>query len=368
MKVLITGIAGFIGFHLARRMVDFGHRVFGIDNLNRYYDVQLKLDRLRELGIVCSETCGPEAITAESGLRFRRLDIADAEAVAALCAEERFDVVCHLAAQAGVRNSLSDPFAYTSNNVHGFLSVLEAMRQTPVRHLVYASSSSVYGLDRHVPFTESSAADHPVSLYAATKRANELMAHSYSHLFGIPSTGLRFFTVYGPWGRPDMALFSFTRAILNGDPIDLYNHGDMERDFTYIDDVVEAIVRVADHPPQGEPDWDGRQSAVSPAPARVYNVGNGDPVSVLDLVTALEEALGKKAVTREVPIQPGDVPRTWADCTALREEFGYTAHTSLTEGVDRFVGWYRRNQHPAENADPASGPPVAAHPYNRSAK
>ena len=348
MKVLITGIAGFIGFHLARRMVDLGHRVFGIDNLNRYYDVQLKLDRLRELGIVCSETCGPEATTAESGLRFRRLDIADAEAVAALCAEERFDVVCHLAAQAGVRNSLSDPFAYTSNNMHGFLSVLEAVRQTPVRHLVYASSSSVYGLDRHVPFTESSAADHPVSLYAATKRANELMAHSYSHLFGIPSTGLRFFTVYGPWGRPDMALFTFTRAILNGDPIDLYNHGDMERDFTYIDDVVEAVVRVIDHPPQGAADWDGRQSAVSPAPARVYNVGNGHPVSVLDLVSAIEHALGTKAVTRKVPIQPGDVPRTWADGTALRDEIGQTVHTSLTEGVNRFVAWIREHKHSIE--------------------
>ena len=349
-------------------MVELGHRVFGIDNLNHYYDVRLKLDRLSELGISWTEDHGPATVVADSGSRFRRLDLTDAEAVAALCAEERFDVVCHLAAQAGVRYSLSDPFAYTSNNVHGFLSVLEAVRQTPVRHLVYASSSSVYGLDRHVPFTESSAADHPVSLYAATKRANELMAHSYSHLFGIPSTGLRFFTVYGPWGRPDMALFSFTRAILNGDPIDLYNHGDMKRDFTYIDDVVEAVVRVIDHPPQGAADWDGRQSAVSPAPARVYNVGNGDPVSVPDLVTSLEEALGKKAVTREVPIQPGDVPRTWADGTALREEFGYTARTSLTEGVDRFVGWYRRNHHPAENADPPSGPPVAAHPYNRSAK
>ena len=345
MKVLITGIAGFIGFHLARRLVDLGHRVFGIDNLNRYYDVQLKLDRLRELGIVCSETCGPETLTAESGLRFQRLDLAETEAIGALCAEQRFDAVCHLAAQAGVRYSLSDPFAYTSNNVNGFLSVLEAVRQTPVRHLVYASSSSVYGLDRHVPFTESSAADHPVSLYAATKRANELMAHSYSHLFGIPSTGLRFFTVYGPWGRPDMALFSFTRAILNGDPIDLYNHGDMERDFTYIDDVVEAMLRVIDNPPQGAPDWDGRQSGVSPAPARVYNVGNGDPVSVMDLVSALENALQKKALIREVPIQPGDVPRTWADPTALREELGDTAHTPLREGVKRFVTWSRHYRH-----------------------
>ena len=367
MKVLITGIAGFIGFHLARRLVDLGHRVFGIDNLNRYYDVQLKLDRLRELGIVCSETCGPETLTGESGLRFRRLDLAETEAIGALCAEERFDAVCHLAAQAGVRYSLSDPFAYTSNNVHGFLSVLEAVRQTPVRHLVYASSSSVYGLDRHVPFTESSAADHPVSLYAATKRANELMAHSYSHLFGIPSTGLRFFTVYGPWGRPDMALFSFTRAILNGDPIDLYNHGDMERDFTYIDDVVEAVVRVIDHPPQGAPDWDGRQSAVSPAPARVYNVGNGDPVSVLDLVSAIEHALEKKAKIREVPIQPGDVPRTWADCTALRQELGLATHTSITKGVKQFVEWYRRKKQQADTHH-ATASLVVARPDNPSAK
>ena len=241
------------------------------------------------------------------------------------------------------------------------------MRQTPVRHLVYASSSSVYGLDRHVPFTESSAADHPVSLYAATKRANELMAHSYSHLFGIPSTGLRFFTVYGPWGRPDMALFSFTRAILNGDPIDLYNHGIMERDFTYVDDVVEAVLRVIDHPPQGASDWDGRQSSVSPAPARIYNVGNGDPVSVLDLVRAIEQALGKQAIVREVPIQPGDVPRTWADGTAIREELGHTGHTSLTEGVDGFVAWYRRSSPHGDTRDRDTNSPVAARPDSPSA-
>ena len=253
VTVLIPGMAGFIGFHLARRMVELGHRVFGIDNLNRYYDVRLKLDRRQELGVTCTADHGAETITAESGLRFRRLDLTDAKAIAALRAEERFDVLCHLGAQAGVRYSLSDPFAYTANNVHGFLSILEAVRQTLVRHLVYASSNSVYGLDRHVPFSESSAADHPVSLYAATKRANELMAHSYSHLFGIPSTGLRLFTVYGPWGRPDMALFSFTRAILNGEPIYLYNDGNMERDFTYVDDVVGAVLRVIDHPPPGRP-------------------------------------------------------------------------------------------------------------------
>ena len=341
MKVLITGIAGFIGFHLARRVVELGHQVFGIDNVNRYYDVRLKLDRLRELGITCSETCGSEIIPAESGLRFRRLDLTNAESVDALCAEERFDVVCHLAAQAGVRYSLSDPFAYTENNVHGFVSVLEAVRHTPVRHFVYASSSSVYGLDRHVPFNESSAADHPVSLYAATKRANELMAHSYSHLFGIPSTGLRFFTVYGPWGRPDMALFSFTRAILNGEPIELYNHGNMERDFTYVDDVVDAILRVLDRPPKGDAAWDGHQSSISPAPARVYNVGNGHPVSLHELVRTLERALGKRARIRQVPIQPGDVPRTWADCTALAEDLGYSASVPIREGVTRFVSWFR---------------------------
>ena len=268
MKVLITGIAGFIGFHLARRLVDLGHRVFGIDNLNRYYDVQLKLDRLSELGIVCSETCGPETLTAESGLRFQRLDLAETEAIGALCAEERFDAVCHLAAQAGVRYSLSDPFAYTSNNVHGFLSVLEAVRQTPVRHLVYASSSSVYGLDRHVPFTESSAADHPVSLYAATKRANELMAHSYSHLFGIPSTGLRFFTVYGPWGRPDMALFSFhpRHPQRRPDrPLQPRRHGTR----LHLHRRRRRSSAARDRPSTpGRPDWDGRQSGVSPAPAR----------------------------------------------------------------------------------------------------
>ena len=368
MKVLITGMAGFIGFHLARRMVELGYRVFGIDKLNRYYDVRLKLDRLRELGVTCTEDPGPETITADSGLRFQRLDVTNSAAVACLCEQERFDVMCHLAAQAGVRYSLSDPFAYTANNVHGFLSVLEAVRQTPVRHLVYASSSSVYGLDRHVPFSESSAADHPVSLYAATKRANELMAHSYSHLFGIPSTGLRFFTVYGPWGRPDMALFSFTRAILNGEPIDLYNHGNMERDFTYVGDVVEAVLRVIDRPPEGAADWDGRQSGVSPAPARVYNVGHGEPVSVLDLVSAIEHALGKKAIVREVPIQPGDVPRTWADGSALREEIGPTGHTSLTEGVDRFVAWYRRYTPRGDTRYQDTAATGVAHPDSPSAR
>jgi UDP-glucuronate 4-epimerase len=254
VKVLVTGVAGFIGYHLARRLVGQGHQVLGIDNLNRYYDVRLKLDRLRELGITATNLESEATVpmdTNDSSLRFLRADIVDQERILGLFADERFDAVCHLAAQAGVRHSLVDPWSYVTNNLHGFLSILEADRAYPVRHLVYASSSSVYGLDRFVPFSETSAADHPASLYAATKRSNELMAHSYSQLFGIPTTGLRFFTVYGPWGRPDMALFVFTRAMLRGDTIDLFNHGDMQRDYTYIDDIVAGVLRVLDHPPQG---------------------------------------------------------------------------------------------------------------------
>jgi UDP-glucuronate 4-epimerase len=330
---------------LARGLVDQGHEVLGIDNLNRYYDVQLKLDRLRNLGVVTADTGGTDDAAADAkngGLRFVRLDLTDQECVLALFSREKFDAVCHLAAQAGVRYSLSDPVAYTASNVHGFLSVLEAARKHPVNHLVYASSSSVYGLDRYVPFGETGAADHPVSLYAATKRSNELMAHSYSHLFRIPTTGLRFFTVYGPWGRPDMALFLFTKAMLSGCTIDLYNHGKMQRDYTYVDDVVDAVLRVVDRPPQGNAAWDGRQSSVSPAPARVYNVGNGSPASLGDLVTALEEELGTKARVRKVPMQPGDVANTWADCTALREEVGFEARIPIREGVRRFVEWYRQ--------------------------
>ena len=250
--------------------------------------------------------------------------------------------VCHLAAQAGVRHSIAHPNAFVRDNVQAFTHVLELCRDREVGGLIYASSSSVYGDSTRERLSEKDSTSAQCSLYGATKKMNELMASVYNHLYGLRATGLRFFTVYGPWGRPDMALFSFTRAILNGDPIDLYNHGDMERDFTYIDDVVEAVLRVIDHPPQGAPDWDGRQSGVSPAPARVYNVGNGEPVSVLDLVSAIEQALGKKAIIREVPIQPGDVPRTWADGTALREELGYAPHTPVREGVSQFVSWYRR--------------------------
>ena len=348
VKILVTGAAGFIGHHVARRLIDQGHEVVGIDNLNPYYDVRLKLDRLREVGIEAAETGAPDAgmIEAkESSLRFQRIDLVEAERIRSLFAEEQFKVVYHLAAQAGVRYSLSDPWVYAASNVTGFLSILEAVRAHPVRHLVYASSSSVYGLDRLQPFGEAGAADHPVSLYAASKRSNELMAHSYSHLFEIPTTGLRFFTVYGPWGRPDMALFSFTKAILSGKPIELFNHGDMRRDYTYVDDIVQGVLLVGERPPQGDPSWDGRQSSVSPAPARVYNVGHGSPVPLADFVTALEDELGMKARVKKVPMQPGDVKETWADCTALREDIGFEPQTSLREGVKHFVAWYRRYYH-----------------------
>ena len=337
-------MAGFIGYHVARRLVDQGQEVVGVDNLTSYYDVPLKLDRLRQLGFDMADTRGAQGGMIEAkglSLRFQRMDLAEPQSVLSLFADERFDRVYHLAAQAGVRYSLAEPWAYVASNMSGFLSILEAARAHPVHHLFYASSSSVYGLDRLQPFGESGAADHPVSLYAASKRSNELMAHSYSHLFQIPTTGVRFFTVYGPWGRPDMALFGFTRAILSGGPIELFNFGDMRRDYTYIDDIVDAVLRVAERPPQGDPSWDGRQSSVSPAPARVYNVGHGSPVPLTEFVAALEDELQMKARVKRVPMQPVDVKDTWADCTAIREDIGFEPRTTLREGVRRFVDWYR---------------------------
>ena len=338
-------MAGFIGYHVARRLVDQGHEVFGIDNLNPYYDVQLKIDRLGQLGVAAADASGSTADVVHarnSTLRFMRLDLTDDQRVLSLFSKERFDVVCHLAAQAGVRYSLSDPFAYVASNVHGFLSILEAARKHPVRHLVYASSSSVYGLEKSRPFRETSAADRPISLYAATKRSNELVAHSYSHLFGIPTTGLRFFTVYGPWGRPDMALFKFTQAILSGDTIDLFNFGDMRRDFTYIDDAVDALESVINRPSSECYSLPSRPAlSLGLAPAIVYNVGYGSPIGLHQFVTALEEELGAKATTKEVPIQPGDVRETWADCTVLHDATGFAAHTTVREGVKHFVTWYR---------------------------
>ena len=327
MKYLVTGAAGFIGFHLAQRLCTEGHQVVGIDNLNDYYEVSLKEARLARLSPL-------------PGFRFERLDLADRAAMAALFAGERFDRVIHLGAQAGVRYSLDNPFAYADSNLTGTLTVLEGCRHHGVKHLVYASSSSVYGLNEQMPFKTSDGVDHPVSLYAASKKANELMAPSYSHLYGLPTTGLRFFTVYGPWGRPDLALFKFVRAILKGEPIDIYNQGQLSRDFTHIDDIVEGIVRIADRPPVGDAHWQGQTDA-SPAPYRLYNIGNGSPVRLLDFVEAIETALGKPAVHNLLPMQPGDVLATWADTESLFEATGYRPKVALKEGVESFVDWYK---------------------------
>jgi UDP-glucuronate 4-epimerase len=347
MKILITGIAGFIGYHLARRLAAEGEKIVGIDNINAYYDVHLKYGRLAELGfhltdaLKAADTSGSVQSTVYPELSFRKLDIADGAALKSLFAEECFDIVVNLAAQAGVRYSLTNPDAYIASNIQGFLNVLEAVKTYPVQHLVYASSSSVYGINTIQPFSESGAADHPASLYAASKRANELMAHSYSHLYNIPTTGLRFFTVYGPWGRPDMALFLFTQAILARTPIDVFNHGEMSRDFTYIDDIIEGLVRVMRTVPLSRSEWDGIQSGISPAPARIYNIGNGSPCRLLDFIQALEAELGVTAQMNMLPMQPGDVASTRADCTALETSTGYRPYTDIREGIRRFVAWYR---------------------------
>ena len=328
--VLVTGAAGFIGFHLARRLLADGREVVGVDNLNDYYDPSLKAARLALL-------------ESEEGFSFHRLDLVHREEVARLFGTVRPGIVVHLAAQAGVRYSLENPHAYIEANVTGTLNVLEGCRHHPVRHLVYASSSSVYGLNTRMPFSVHHNVDHPVSLYAATKKAGELMAHTYAHLYGIPTTGLRFFTVYGPWGRPDMALFRFTRAILEGRPIDVYNHGRMRRDFTYIDDIVEGVVRVMARVPEPDPDWSGDDPdpGSSPAPYRLYNIGNDNPVELLEFIAAIEEAVGRKAEKNMLPMQPGDVPATWADVDDLARDVGYRPATPIREGIRRFVEWYR---------------------------
>ncbi|MEM0655813.1 MULTISPECIES: NAD-dependent epimerase [Klebsiella] len=329
MKFLVTGAAGFIGFHACRRLLEAGHEVVGIDNMNDYYDVNLKQSRLDLL---------------QSPLfSFHKIDLADREGMAQLFASEKFNRVIHLAAQAGVRYSLENPFAYADSNLIGYLNILEGCRHNKVEHLLYASSSSVYGLNRKMPFSTDDSVDHPVSLYAATKKANELMAHTYSHLYGIPTTGLRFFTVYGPWGRPDMALFKFTKAMLEGKSIDVYNYGKMKRDFTYIDDIVEAIVRMQDIIPQANPEWtvETGSPADSSAPYRVYNIGNSSPVELMDYITALEEALGMKAEKNMMPIQPGDVLETSADTKPLYDMVGFRPQTTVRQGVKNFVDWYK---------------------------
>jgi UDP-glucuronate 4-epimerase len=329
-EILITGAAGFIGFHLSRRLLAAGRTVVGIDNLNPYYDVRLKEDRLRIL-------------QENDAFRFIRLDIADREALSSLFAREKPRLVVHLAAQAGVRYSLTNPYAYLDSNLAGFLNILEGCRAIKAGHLVFASSSSVYGANTNMPFSIHDNVDHPVSLYAATKKANELMAHAYAALYKIPCTGLRFFTVYGPWGRPDMALFLFTRAILAGEPIDVYNEGRMRRDFTYIDDIVEGIIRVMDRTPAPDPAWDGAHPdpATSYAPYKIYNIGNNQPVALLDFIATLEKSLGEKAKLNLLPMQPGDVPATYADVDDLMADVGFKPATPIEEGIRRFVEWYR---------------------------
>jgi UDP-glucuronate 4-epimerase len=320
MHVLLTGAAGFIGMHTAQRLLARGDAVTGIDNLNSYYDPALKQARLAQLQDL-------------PGFRFERLDVADRAGMEALFARERFDTVVHLAAQAGVRYSITNPHAYFESNLTGFGHVLEGCRAQGVKHLVYASSSSVYGGNTKMPFEETDPVDHPVSLYAATKKANELMAHTYSHLYRLPTTGLRFFTVYGPWGRPDMAYFSFTKAVLEGRPIDVFNHGDMKRDFTWIDDIVEGVLRVLDKP--------ATPGTGDGAPYRVFNIGNHDPVPLMDFIACIERATGREAVKRLLPMQAGDVPATYASTKALQDWVGFAPATPLAEGIDRFVRWYR---------------------------
>jgi UDP-glucuronate 4-epimerase len=330
MRILVTGAAGFIGYHTASRLLDRGDEVVGLDNLSPYYDVALKEARLARL-------------KERKGFRFIKADLGDRAAMEATFAEERFGRVVHLAAQAGVRYSLGHPHAYIDANIVGFLHVLEGCRHHSIEHLVFASSSSVYGANTKLPFSVSDNVDHPVSLYGATKKANELMAHAYAHLFKLPVTGLRFFTVYGPWGRPDMSLFLFTRNILAGEPIPVFSHGHHARDFTYIDDVVEGVVRTLDHVATPDPDWRGQapDPATSSAPYRIYNIGNHSPVALLDYIALIEKAVGRKAKLDMLPAQPGDVPETYADVEALKQAVGFAPSTPIGEGIERFVAWYR---------------------------
>ncbi|WP_394788225.1 NAD-dependent epimerase [Rhodoferax sp.] len=330
MKILVTGAAGFIGSTASLKLLARGDEVVGLDNLNDYYDVNLKHNRLARL-------------TPHANFRFVQLDVGDRSGIAELFAAEKFDRVIHLAAQAGVRYSLQNPHAYVDSNLVGFVNILEGCRHSQVKHLVYASSSSVYGGNTKMPFSEHDSVDHPVSLYAATKKANELMAHTYSHLYNLPTTGLRFFTVYGPWGRPDMALFLFTKAIMEGRPIDVFNYGNMQRDFTYVEDIVEGVIRVLDRVAEPNPQYDSALAdpATSSAPYRVFNIGNNNPVPLLDFIGCIEDALGKKAEKRLLPLQDGDVPATYANTDALRDWVGFVPGTSVQTGIANFVAWYR---------------------------
>ena len=344
MKVLITGTAGFIGFHLAEILLKQGHEVIGVDIINDYYDVNLKLNRLKFSGFATEKIEYGKIISSSKHEKFRfiKLDLSDKDSFFDIFKDFRPEIVINLAAQAGVRYSLSHPDTYIASNIQGFLNILEACRKYPVNQLLYASSSSVYGLNKNMPFSVHNNVDHPVSLYATSKKANELMAHTYSHLFGIPTTGLRFFTVYGPWGRPDMALFIFTKAILGGKPIEVYNMGKMERDFTYVDDIVGGIGRMLSLAPTGNPSWnpENPDPASSSAPYRIYNIGNSQPVKLLDFISAIEKKTGKKAIMEMMPIQAGDVEKTWADTSGLKHDYNYSPYTPVQVGIDRFVDWY----------------------------
>lgn len=344
MKYLVTGTAGFIGFHVATQLLERGDEVVGLDIINDYYDINLKYSRLAHMGIRRDQVKKGEIVQSEhiSGYRFIQLDLAVKDPLLNLFAQEKFDVVIHLAAQAGVRYSLTNPEVYIESNIVAFLNILECCRFHPVKHLVYASSSSVYGSNEKMPFSTSDSVDHPISLYAASKKSNELMAHTYSHLFNIPTTGLRFFTVYGPWGRPDMALFLFTEAIMKGEPIQVFNHGNMKRDFTYIDDIVMGVIKVADRPASSNADFDARHPdpGSSKAPYKVYNIGNSAPVLLMDYIHAVEKGLGMKAKMNMLPMQPGDVPASHADVSDLVRDTGYKPATPIDKGVKSFTDWY----------------------------
>ena len=349
MKILVTGTAGFIGSHLAIKLLERGDVVVGLDNINDYYDQNVKYGRLQRGGIINSLEEGKDIpygklITSNTNPKYKfiKLNLEDKDAMMNLFKEEKFDAVCNLAAQAGVRYSLTNPDAYMDSNIIGFMNILESCRHNDVKNLSYASSSSVYGLNEELPFSTNHNVDHPISLYAASKKANELMAHTYSHLFGISTTGLRFFTVYGPWGRPDMALFLFTKAALEGKKIDVFNNGEMLRDFTYIDDIVEGIIRVIDNPAKKDESWNGKtgQVSTSSAPYKIYNIGNNNPVKLMDFITAIENKLGRTIEKNMMPIQAGDVPATFADVTDLVEDLGYKPETSVQEGINNFIDWY----------------------------
>ena len=344
-KILVTGTAGFIGFHLTSRLVKDGYEVVGLDVINDYYDINLKYSRLNFLGINKDQIQLNQKVSSSkySNLSFIQSDLADHQHIVDMMQSEAFDYVVNLAAQAGVRYSIDNPLAYTHSNVNGFLSILEGARRSKVKHLVYASTSSVYGLNTSMPLKETTPTEHPMALYAATKKANEMMAHSYSHLFDVPTSGLRFFTVYGPWGRPDMALFLFAEAMRKGEPINVFNYGKMIRDFTYVDDIVESISRLIIKPPQRNNEWNGDTPRIdsSSAPYRIFNIGNGSPVELMRYIKAVETALGRKAKFNMMDIQPGDVPATHADTSALEEYINFKPHTTIEKGVALFVSWYK---------------------------